>query len=556
MKNILLVGLLGFICSNTFGQINMDNYITSYSDDKVSNKIIFVVAIPKNGTYTDRYAADENFKTIKQQNKAFELLENDDDETPVYFTTDSSDTHLFINGIYKQNAHDYEYRITENKKRELVGWQSITQFTTDSLKISDFKKGMAYLGGYKTSLGNFLFIELRKKGNTKNIATQAIFWIQTKPAIFDIFTSKEFNIFITKVNRFYGFEQLSPEDKDRWSRQYPPNEIDTNTFLPKELIVEPKEKNIIFYLKTDAFDRTALEYRLIKDNKVLQNWQANDCDNNFIWLKNLEFGDYAIQIRLAIQRHNVLEYPFVIKAEWYQTGRFKAIIGALSFIIIVFFTLLYVLWKNRQKLASAQRDKERIGNELKSIRSQLNPHFVFNALASIQGLINKNDVPLANYYLTEFSNLLRESLLSNEKEFVPLSIELKTLETYIKLEQLRFPFAYSISVDEHLNTHDIEIPYLLLQPLVENAIKHGVSNLYEKGSISLNIYPKGKDLGIDLSDNGKGFDTQAATNGYGLKLTKERIGLLSAANSYQPVQFDIVSNNDGTNAHILFKNWL
>jgi two-component system, LytTR family, sensor kinase len=556
MKNILLFGLLGFICSNTFGQINMDNYITSYPGDMVSNNIMFVVAMPKNGTYTDRYAADENFKTIKEQNKAFEQLDNDGYETPVYFTTDSSDVHFFINGIYKQNAQDYEYRITENKVREVVGWQSITQFAIDSVKIADFKKCMAYLGGYKTSLGNFLFIELRKKGNTKNITTQAVFWIQTKPAIFDIFTSKEFNIFVDKVNRFYGFEQLSPEDKDRWARQYPPNEIDTNTFLPKKLIVEPKEKNIIFYLKMDVFDRAALEYRLVKNGHLFQNWQANDCNNNFIWLKNLEHGDYVIEMRLAIQRHNVLDYPFVVKAEWYQTGRFKAIMGALSLIIVGFFTLLYMMWKDKQKLTSAQRDKERISNELKSIRSQLNPHFVFNALTSIQGLINKNDVTLANYYLTEFSNLLRESLLRNEKEFVPLSIELKTLETYIKLEQLRFPFAYSISVDEQLNTHDIEIPYLLLQPLVENAIKHGVSNLYEKGRIYLNIYAKGKDLGIDLSDNGKGFDTNDKTNGYGLKLTKERIELLNASNLYQPVHFEITSNDRGTEVHLLFKNWL
>jgi two-component system, LytTR family, sensor kinase len=309
-------------------------------------------------------------------------------------------------------------------------------------------------------------------------------------------------------------------------------------------------------LKTDIFSKGALDFRILKDNKIYQDWKSNDYDNNFIWLKNLKHGEYKLQMRLAIQRHNITEYPFKIKPEWYQTGRFQLISGILTVIFLGFFILLFFFIKQKIKRKRDIKEREKIENELKSIRSQLNPHFVFNALSSIQGLMNKNELTQANYYLTEFSTLLRESLLSNEKEFVPLNTELKILETYIKLEQLRFPFQYTISVDENLDKNAIGLPYLLLQPLVENAIKHGVSNLYEKGKIDIHIYQKNKDLFVEIKDNGKGFNTEGL-GGFGLKLTKERVNLLTESNPYQTLSLLINSNEtDGTTALLVFKNWL
>ena len=126
--------------------------------------------------------------------------------------------------------------------------------------------------------------------------------------------------------------------------------------------------------------------------------------------------------------------------------------------------------------------------EQKVIRAQLNPHFTFNALSSIQSLMNQNKIEEANYYFTEFGSLLRTSLHNNEKEMLPLQIELQTLEQYITLEQLRFGFAYKIDVAKNINTSTIEVPLLLLQPLVENAIKHGISNLQNDGQISVEVY--------------------------------------------------------------------
>ena len=467
---------------------------------------------------------------------------------------------FFVHGIYKNNAQDYEFRVTENLNKIIVPWSTPNQFLDDSIQLDMFKKGMANLGGYKTTWNNYLIVDIRKKGAIKPIETMAVYWQQIKPRLLNIYFTTDLNDFFSKMKKSYDY-RLSNEEKAKWAAKYPENEIDTNTFLPKKLILDPNENNIIFYLKASIFSKTAIEYQVYKDNKILIDWQANEYDNNFIWLKNLEHGEYILKMRLKIQRHNITEYPFKIKPEWYQTGRFQMILGGITGLFIILLFLLFKILNQKRLLKKEQTERERADNELKSIRSQLNPHFIFNALNSIQGLMNKNELTQANYYLTEFSKLLRESLLSHEKENVPLSKELKNLETYIKLEQLRFPFKYTFEIDNQLDTNAIEIPYLLLQPIVENAIKHGVSNMYEKGEISIQVYPKNKDLIVLIKDNGKGFNeanTEGGNStGIGLKLTKQRIQLMNKAHKEQSVLLQINNfENRGTNVYWTFKNWL
>ncbi len=247
------------------------------------------------------------------------------------------------------------------------------------------------------------------------------------------------------------------------------------------------------------------------------------------------------------------EHNFYVVPKWYQTIQAKIIIVC----VIVLAVVISLLLTYRQRIKKIRRKREQLSLEIKSIRSQLNPHFVFNALSSIQGLINKNDIKAANHYLAEFSNLLRESLRNNDKEMVPLAIEISLLETYLKLEQLRFRFQYEIKIDERLNKNSTEIPSLLLQPLIENAIKHGVSLLADKGVVMIDFIKKDNDLLVSVADNGKGFIEIIPVNGFGLKLTKGRISLLNQTSKSQPIQLNIESiQNTGTTVHLAFKNWL
>jgi len=111
---------------------------------------------------------------------------------------------------------------------------------------------------------------------------------------------------------------------------------------------------------------------------------------------------------------------------------------------------------------------------------------------------------------------------------VPLAVDLKILENYIRLEQLRFSFTYEIKTGGYLELNTTEIPSLLLQPLVENAVKHGISALKDAGRLAIILTRQNNDLVITIADNGKGFDTSVIQHDrHGLRLTRERIALLN-----------------------------
>ena len=202
-----------------------------------------------------------------------------------------------------------------------------------------------------------------------------------------------------------------------------------------------------------------------------------------------------------------------------------------------------------------QKEKKEL--ELRSIRSQLNPHFVFNALNSIQGLVNANEKEKANQYLSDFSNMMRDTLSGNSKDYSPLETELAILDRYLKLEQLRFGFGYEIKVSDSINATSIEIPTLLLQPLVENAVKHGVAQLLSKGKITIEINKLGKDQIFEIKENGQGFiEAQENKEGYGIRLTRERIHLINQINKETSISLAFNKTTDGMTAEVIFKDLL
>ena len=124
------------------------------------------------------------------------------------------------------------------------------------------------------------------------------------------------------------------------------------------------------------------------------------------------------------------------------------------------------------------------------------------------------------------------------------------------MEQLRFEFKYTIQIDRLINIYETEIPSLLLQPLVENAIKHGIAHLGSKGSILINLDLLDKDILITITDNGKGFSQETET-GFGIQLTKDRIAMINKIQPESPIVMDIESQTvNGSIVRITLKNWL
>jgi LytS/YehU family sensor histidine kinase len=151
---------------------------------------------------------------------------------------------------------------------------------------------------------------------------------------------------------------------------------------------------------------------------------------------------------------------------------------------------------------------------------------------------------------------MRDSLKASDREFVNIFTEIKILESYLALEKLRFGFDYQIKVSGEIDASAIEIPALFLQPLVENAVKHGISALQENGQLIVLFEKLDNDMVVSVNDNGKGFNPDDNANGFGLQLTKERIKLLNQTLNGQHIEFLVKRPDNVTQVIIYFKNWL
>jgi len=174
---------------------------------------------------------------------------------------------------------------------------------------------------------------------------------------------------------------------------------------------------------------------------------------------------------------------------------------------------------------------------LQSLRREMNPHFLFNSLNSVNQFIAQNNELEANKYLTSYSNLMRNTMENSNKDFVTLGNEIENLTKYLELEHLRFKdkFDFEIRVDEKLDPETIWVPNMIVQPHLENAIWHGLRYKEGKGLLRMNVNLSGKQMIITINDNGIGptksnelkTHNQKAHNSRGLTNTKERMALLN-----------------------------
>ena len=222
-------------------------------------------------------------------------------------------------------------------------------------------------------------------------------------------------------------------------------------------------------------------------------------------------------------------------------------IGAVSF-----FFIIYLQQRLREKNKLLKSDNQRLSMEQKMLQAQLNPHFIFNAIANLQGLVASGHIDDSVRYLKSFSGLLRGILEQNRKDFIEIEEEITSLNNYIQLQQMRYAgaFDYEITVDDQLNLNETLIPPMLIQPFVENAIEHGFRNISHKGLLKISFKIKNELLLIEVDDNGSGLKTKAADKQKKQSLAqiilKERFELLFTSKG-QKAQFK-VEDKTGSNA--------
>jgi len=189
--------------------------------------------------------------------------------------------------------------------------------------------------------------------------------------------------------------------------------------------------------------------------------------------------------------------------------------------------------RKEQQLAELQQQKSEL--EMQALRSQMNPHFIFNSLNSINMFILENNKLQASEYLSKFSKLVRLILQNSQEAFIPLESELEALQLYLELESLRFEnkFEYKISVDDEVDTSVLKVPPLIIQPFAENAIWHGLMNKEGEGHLSINIQQENSTLICTIADDGIGRKKAAELKNksgkhrsMGMKITESRIAMM------------------------------
>lgn len=272
--------------------------------------------------------------------------------------------------------------------------------------------------------------------------------------------------------------------------------------------------------------RKALEYKelaiTLKDSLNSQDLKDE--------ITRLEFKyEYEKQANLDKAENEKKQALAQAEVERHKLIRNGSIIGGVVLISgILFGFILY--WRKRQ----AEFNAKVSDTELKALRAQMNPHFIFNSLNSINDFISKNDVESASNYLIKFAKIMRQTLENSMQNAIPLEEDLKMLELYLQVESMRLnnKFTYTINIDNAIDVENTLVPPLILQPFIENSIWHGLSNKASDGHIDISIKKEGNMLVCIVDDNGVGRTLKPEVDSIGnkslgIRITKSRIDILN-----------------------------
>jgi tetratricopeptide (TPR) repeat protein/anti-sigma regulatory factor (Ser/Thr protein kinase) len=405
-----------------------------------------------------------------------------------------------------------------NKNGNFLKAIEMTQQGTDGLLA--IKKISGLLEGYETLINAFIkageqqkaieyqkrFIDL-KDSLSNNSRQNALLELQNK------FENEKKNKEITLLNQENAYRDL----------QIKQSQLDLTN---QKLLTEKNEKAIALLRQTKQLQESELALAMADLD------HATQISNT----KNIQLTVYQQSIKAKEQEALV------------QTKNNELLRGAILTLLLLGF-IFWQSFKYRQKI---KKEREHVAQlraeeaaqrhwqetELRALRSQMNPHFIFNCLNAIKSLTLKNETDKASLYITKFSRLMRQVLENSRSEWISLNQELETLSLYMDMEKLRFQtkFNYQLNVSPDLSTHSIQVPPMLIQPYVENAIWHGLMHKEGNGEVVVSLESEDdKQLIIKIIDDGIGrkrsteLKSKTATEkkSFGMQITSERMDMLN-----------------------------
>jgi hypothetical protein len=279
--------------------------------------------------------------------------------------------------------------------------------------------------------------------------------------------------------------------------------------------------------------RQQFAYRILQNNN--EAWQETSAQRSIIF-NNLPPGKHRLQVKVYIKNNNwpeqVQEILIVIKPPFWQHAWFILLCAAL---------LITAIWLGLRARIRHIRQKAAINAqladlEMKGLHAQMNPHFIFNCLNSIKEMILLNERQNASRYLSKFAQLIRTNLEQSTRTFITVRECIDQLQQYLELERIRLhQFEYDIQIEDELDTDNIQMAPMLMQPLVENAIWHGLHPKQGEKKLSIRFFSSGPNLICEVEDNGIGI-VQSRQNkmklrpnhqSFGISNVRERLNILN-----------------------------
>ena len=327
---------------------------------------------------------------------------------------------------------------------------------------------------------------------------------------------------------------------------FPMSYIPHSTQEPLIHINNPDVANLDYQHNKLIIELSGISFRSGKE--LTYQYRLKDLDSNWIATRNsrlefstLPYGVHTFEARV-IDRWGVMSsqaksITIALSPPFWKTLWFTALLYLLAVLLTIAGIYAYFKWRHDKKNQAFELKSKMADLEMMALRAQMNPHFIFNCLSSIQDYILGADVRNANLYLHKLSALIRKILLHSPNSYATLKEELSVLGLYMELEKLRLAhrMEYSIDVADDLRPSDILIPSLLLQPFAENAIQHGISPLQDRrGVIRIDFRRSDKHLVCTIEDNGIGIHASQRERpreehtSMGLNIISNRIRILNA----------------------------
>ncbi len=315
--------------------------------------------------------------------------------------------------------------------------------------------------------------------------------------------------------------------------------INLNSWTNSDHILKlnPNQTELSFSYKTVDLDHpNDIQYRFRLNNSEWSPWATESKQN----LAGLAYGSHSFSAQSRNYRweeSDPITFQFFIDSPIYEKTWFQLAVLAAILLVLGGYALTYirrVKRKNKEERERLQMQNHLLSLEQKALRLQMNPHFIFNALNGIKAMGTSNPQRM-NTTINTFATLLRETLYNSRKDYITLDQEIQTLKHYIEIEKLMAskPFSYEISVDSDLDPEEILIPPMLIQPFVENAVRHGILKGVRDGELKIQFHTSEEYLHCTVLDNGQGIfqsqkiKTNTDHQSMALTVTRERLESIS-----------------------------